>query len=446
MNLMTAGSGLSKTLLDSDAFRDQQGRTEFAPGLRSLKADAWTQFLEARNPSRKDENWRFATVAKADVTGFHSEGAVDAYDDAILTEQSDAITEYAGRIVFGDDNTVGSIQLDPKLAEQGVIWTSLQEAAELHPDLLEKYFMKEWSGLGSAKFAALHTAMTMNGIFLYVPDNVEVSAPFVAYHWGCTPDMALFPHSIVVTGANAKVDIVEIGQSKGDVDNLVVGCGNIFAGPGASVSHAMLQNFSLGSRAFQLWTSNADKDAHVRTVSINLGCDYLRHEHQTRIVGAGSNVETYSLSVPTGEQEFDQRTLQTHIAPHAKSDLLFKNALFDTSRTIFSGLIKVEENAQQTDAYQTNRNLILDPRADSNALPGLEIEANDVKCSHGATSSPLEESEMFYFLARGISRRKAREMLVFGFFEEIIGKLDNTDLADTIRGMISQKLAANPEG
>jgi len=146
-----------------------------------------------------------------------------------------------------------------------------------------------------------------------------------------------------------------------------------------------------------------------------------------------------SLSLTDCDQEIDQRTLQTHLAGNSHSDLLFKNALMDDSRTIFSGLIQVAEEAQKTDAYQTNRNLLLSSTAEANSLPGLEIKANDVKCSHGATTSQIDDNELFYMLARGINRATARELFVFGFFEEVIAKIAHEELADGIRELIQQK-------
>ena len=158
----------------------------------------------------------------------------------------------------------------------------------------------------------------------------------------------------------------------------------------------------------------------VKNLAVNIGAERARFENQTRIEGTGADVKMYSLTVAEESQEFDQRTFQTHNAGNAVSDLLYKNALLDKSRTIFSGLIKVAEGAQQTDAYQTNRNLLLDPTAEANALPGLEILANDVKCSHGATTGNVDRRELFYMMQRGIAKRDAMKLMVFGFFEEVI--------------------------
>ena len=165
---------------------------------------------------------------------------------------------------------------------------------------------------------------------------------------------------------------------------LNISVSNIHAGANAQVFRKVVQDWNEKTVSFQLDTTVADRDAQVKNVAVNIGAERARFENQTRIEGAGADVKMYSLTVAEGTQEFDQRTYQTHNAPNAVSDLLYKNALLDNSRTIFSGLIKVAEGSQQTDAYQTNRNLLLDPSADANALPGLEILANDVRCSHGA--------------------------------------------------------------
>jgi Fe-S cluster assembly protein SufD len=174
-------------------------------------------------------------------------------------------------------------------------------------------------------------------------------------------------------------------------------------------------------------------------VNAALGSRRARLENTVRIDGPGADVRLYGISVATGEQEFDQRTLQIHNAGKAKSDLLFKNVLLGKSRTIFSGLIKVAPDAQQTDAYQTNRNLLLSGEAEADSMPGLEIEANDVKCSHGATTGQVNPEELFYLLARGIPLPVAQELLAEGFLEEVLSKVDDEESAAVVREMFRQK-------
>ncbi len=178
---------------------------------------------------------------------------------------------------------------------------------------------------------------------------------------------------------------------------------------------------------------------HPPRTAAAVGSRRARLENTVRIDGPGADVRLYGISVATGEQEFDQRTLQIHTAGQAKSDLLFKNALLGKSRTIFSGLIKVAPDAQRTDAYQTNRNLLLSPDAEADSLPGLEIEANDVKCSHGATTGQVDENELFYLRARGIPLEVAQELLAQGFLEEVIAKVEDEEGAEALRGMLSAK-------
>jgi Fe-S cluster assembly protein SufD len=148
-----------------------------------------------------------------------------------------------------------------------------------------------------------------------------------------------------------------------------------------------------------------------------------------------------SLAVANGQQEFDQRTLQSHQSPNTSSNLLYKNALFDQARTIFSGLIVVDPGAQKTDAYQSNRNLLCSSEAEANSLPGLEIQANDVRCTHGATTGKIDDEQMFYLAARGIAKPVAQELLVFGFFEEVLNKLENEHLHEVFRQLIESKFA-----
>jgi Fe-S cluster assembly protein SufD len=181
------------------------------------------------------------------------------------------------------------------------------------------------------------------------------------------------------------------------------------------------------------------RDALITSVNAAVGSRRARLENTVRIDGPGADVRLYGISVATGEQEFDQRTLQIHTAGQAKSDLLFKNALLGKARTIFSGLIKVAPDAQRTDAYQTNRNLLLSPDAEADSLPGLEIEANDVKCSHGATTGQVDENELFYLRARGIPLEAAQELLAQGFLEEVIAKVEDEEGAEALRGMLSAK-------
>ncbi len=411
-----------------------------ADWFQCLQREAWERYGALPYPARTEEKWRFANVKNFTATGDYRTAAGATGDVSHLLDKSHRLEHVAGRIILADDTLLAPVYLAPGLKEKGVVFCTLPEAIESHPELVREYFMQQSPELGSEKFEALHVALLRNGVFLHVPDNVEIEEPFVAYNWAVAEKSALFPHTLFITGKHAKASLVEFQEgANAETSHFVIANAHLFAGDGSRPNHTIVQNWNSHTLSFQLNTNNAWSDTTAKSTIINIGSSHARQEVHGKIFGSGTNVEMYALNVPTGTQEIDQRTLQTHIAPSSRSDLLFKNALIDQSRTIFSGLIIVEENAQQTDAYQTNNNLMLSEDAEANSLPGLEIKANDVKCSHGATTGRMDDSELFYFLARGIPRKKALELMIFGYFEEIIGKLDNTELKDYVREVVQHK-------
>jgi Fe-S cluster assembly protein SufD len=359
---------------------------------------------------------------------------------AMLADQSRIIEKASGRMVFADNRLVEFGEVTDELKKLGVIWEPLEQALQNHREILQEYFMAQDPHLGSEKFAALHTAFATSGSLLFVPRGVEIKLPLTAYHWAATENGAVLPHTLVIAEDNAKVTLIDVFTSRTrEQRNLVCGFNHLFAGSGATINYYVLQNWSNKTLGFQINSFVSGRDASINALAVNIGCGHFRSETQSLIKGEGANVDMLSLSVTDENQEVDQRTLQSHLAGNSRSNLLFKNALMDDSRTIFSGIIKVAEDAQKTDAYQTNRNLLLSSTAEANSLPGLEIEANDVKCSHGTTTGQIDEQELFYMLSRGIKKETARELFVFGFFEEVIAKIGNEELATSVRELIQQK-------
>ena len=414
--------------------------SELPDWLVKQKQASWTEYLALPAPNRKMETWRFANVKGLGVEGFRLAPSLSEEDSQSLIENSQNVKETSGKLVFGNDDLIAEEALSEELSAKGVIFEPLERAFAKHPEILEEFFMAQESALGSEKFAAFHTALNRNGTLLFVPANVEIELPLVSYHWANGGESAVFPHTLVIAKDNSKVTFVDIyGSSDKESAQLACGVSTLYAGPGANVEYHYVQNWNEASLSFNRLTTVAERDSNITAYGLNLGSKHARNEGHTVIEGAGSNAEILSLTVAHKEQEIDQRTLQSHNAPNSRSNLLFKNALQDTSKTIFSGLIKVAEEAQLTDAYQTNRNLLLSPTAEANSLPGLEILANDVKCSHGATTGQIDDNELFYLLARGIDKPTAQKLLVFGFFEEILEKINNEELANYHRELVHQK-------
>lgn len=408
--------------------------------LSSLREKGKTLFEELPAPSAHDERWRFASVGKLSIDEFTPASAPSEEQLKEFSDRSNLVSNRAGQLVFADDTQAHVEEISPELLQKGVIYLPLKDAIAQHPELVQRYFLKESTELGSKKYFGLHAQLVKAGSLLYVPKGVEIKKPFVNYYWTCGEKSAVFPHTLIIAEDNSSVSLVDVFFSD-TLQNraLNISVSNIHAANGANVFRKVIQNWNEKTVSFQLDTTVAERNAVVKNIAVNIGAERARYENQSRIEGPGADVKMYSLTVAEENQEFDQRTFQTHNAGNAVSDLLYKNALLDKARTIFSGLIKVAENAQQTDAYQTNRNLLLDPTAEANALPGLEILANDVKCSHGATTGNVDPEELFYMMQRGIPKREAMKLMVFGFFEEVIGKISNEELAESLRQLIHKK-------
>jgi Fe-S cluster assembly protein SufD len=263
-----------------------------------------------------------------------------------------------------------------------------------------------------------------------------VPDPILVTHIAAGAGAAVFPHTLVIAEENSKVSVVDTFISEDAVPHFACGANDLYAGHGAQLTYIGAQAWSRETLSFQFNSTVVRRDARVQSLNLHLGGRQARHESLSQLQAPGGFSEMLALTVADGTQEFDQRTLQIHQTPNTKSDLLYKNALRGQARTIFSGLIVVDPDAQKTDAYQSNRNLMLSEEAEASSLPGLEIQANDVRCTHGATSSRIDPEQEFYLQSRGIRKEAADELLTFGFFEEVLTRLANDELHDALRAMI----------
>jgi Fe-S cluster assembly protein SufD len=216
---------------------------------------------------------------------------------------------------------------------------------------------------------------------------------------------------------------------------------DLIVGRGAKVTYLCAQNWSERVVSFQVNSTTVERDGAATSLHLNLGASYARLESLSRLAGEGGRSDMLAATVAESTQEFDQRTLQDHLKPHTTSDLLYKNALADASKTIFAGLIRVEPQAQHTDAYQKVRNLMLSDDAEANSMPGLEIMADEVRCTHGATSGHVDAEELFYLLARGIDRKTAQELIVQGFLAEVLERLGNHHVTPRLAALLAAKFA-----
>lgn len=398
------------------------------------REDAWNEFRTLPMPGRKDESWRFANTKLQDFSPFVARDA-DAADIEALIERSRGLTETSARVIFVNGRLVKI-----ETGSEGVVCLPFVEALAEYGSLIEKHFMTRHGELGGRKFAALHAARTDSGVFVYAPKGVEVEHPVEVFHWVTGENATAFPHTLVVTEDHSSVSVLEHFQSANDDDaGFAVGAVELVARPCSRIKYVASQRWGSKMKAVHLSLTEVERDASVTGCFVQLGSAWCRGEAVSHLDGRGANSNMLSVAVANDDQEIDQRTLQHHAEPNTTSDLLYKNALYGKSRSIFAGLIQVDEGAHQTDAYQTCRNLLMSNEVEANSMPGLEINADGVKCSHGSTSSQIDNDEIFYFIARGITPTVARKLIAIGFTREVIERLDNDAIESLLVGQIGER-------
>lgn len=401
------------------------------------QADAWKQFQSLPMPKRGAEAWRFSTTSQLDFSDYQ------LVDTAVPAEEwiarSSGLKDAAATLIFINDQLVHRESNLP----DGVICLSLSDALRECPERVQPYFMRHPTTLGSAKFSALHAAHLSNGVFLYVPAGVVVENPVQIFHWANGENTAILPHTLVVTGEGASVRVIETFQSTDEKSpSLAIAVNDLIAEPNSTLDYVVVQALNQNSKVITINASEVAKEATATSFLLSTGATWARSESISRLIGEEARSNMLAVSTPGWDQEYDLRTFQHHVSPGAYSDLLYKNSLYDESRTIFSGLIFVDEGAHRTDAYQTCRNLLMSNQAEANSMPGLEINADDVKCSHGSTSCQVSDEEIYYLRARGIHEDRARQLIARGFSVEVISRLNHEPTEALILDALDQKFMA----
>ena len=385
--------------------------------LLERRLEAWAYVEKLDLPREKDEPWRYTDLRRMRFS----------------------LDDFCAADADPDDKNL-ALEIDPALAERGVVLTSLRTAIQTHPDLVQRHLFSQFNP-GQDIFTALHAALFSGGSFLYVPRGLEV--PVIrATHSITDQGVGVFPHNLIVVEEGAAVVFIDRYHSEDlNTPSLSDSAVEIVAGDGASVTFVALQEYGRGVWHFQTQRSRVGANAALRSLVVSLGATFSRAQVETVLAGAHSDVQMLGLYFAEADQHFDMRTLQDHAAPSCTSDLLYKGALKDNSRTVYSGLIRVQPGAEKTDAYQANRNLVLSDHAKADSKPELEILNNDVRCTHGSTVGQVDKEHLFYLQARGVSREDAIHLIVMGFFEDLIMRVGVDDVRDALHEAIARKLA-----
>lgn len=392
-----------------DALADALGE----PGwLRERRNQAFELFEKLELPDPKGEEWRYTDVRGFDFSRF----------SAPIPASS-------------------APELPAELSAKGVLVLGLRDALEQAPDLVKEHFFTDVA-VDEHKFTALHGAFYSDAVFVYVPRGVEVSIP-IEVGRAVGEGGSVFPHTSIVVEEQASLTFVDrFGSPDLTRDGICASVVEIEARRGATINYISLQEWGRNVHHFQTQRFTGHRDTTLRSLAVNLGATFARTQVESVLKGEGSFSEMLGLYFGDADQHFAQRTLQSHNAPHATSELLYKGALKGSSRSEYSGLIKVLKDAQGTDAYQANRNLLLSDHSRARSLPQLEIEANEVRCTHGATVSPVEEEHLFYLMSRGIDRVTAQKLVVFGFFRDVLDRIR----VETVREQLSDAISRKVEG
>jgi Fe-S cluster assembly protein SufD len=440
--------------MESDVVIDQQTKTRFdeealaalpstAPFVQAIRDEALREFLAQPIPSQETEEWRYTDLSdfEFDFRPF-TEGGTAANLDEVpgeILQAAGVVGERAG-LQIQRNSEVMVTHLDPELEKKGVVFCGLDLAIATHPDLVQPYL----HGLvptDRSTFAALHAAFRTGGTFLYVPSGVEISIPFQTLTWVDADGAAVFPRTLLITEEGAEVSFIDryvspdLGRAFSDA---VV---EIYAGPNSRVRYVVLQEWGDGVTHLAVQRARVGRDARLRTLGVAFGGSVARAEVETLLAEDGGTSEMLGLYFGDADQHVDHRSLQDHVGSRTSSDLLYKGAMKGRSNAIYTGTVIIEKGAHRCDAYQTNRNILLSETARAHSVPNLEILTNDpTRCGHAASVGPVDEDELFYLMSRGISREESERLIVFGFFREVLDRVELEEVRTGLEAAIEAEL------
>ncbi len=334
--------------------------------------------------------------------------------------------------------------LNEALEAKGVVFMDFRSAEEQHPDLMNR-LLGQIVSPSEDKFTALAAALAEDGVVLYVPENVVIDQPLHSLYWGAGRDLAFFNHLIVWLEEGAEVTFVhESASPNGEKDAQVLhdGIVEIHVGRNARLNFVELQSWGDNVWSFTRERAQVLAEGSLEWIFGAMGTHLTKNFSDIDLIESGAFGRMSGFYFTSGDQHLDHDTQQNHLATNTTSDLLYKGALMDHSRSVWQGMIYVAPGAIGTDGYQANRNLILSKGARADSIPGLEILADDVRCTHGATVGKIDESLLFYLESRGIPKKDAEELIVLGFFAPIMERIPFEGVRDRFTDAIQEKMGS----
>jgi len=411
--------------------------------LREKRAAAWQSFETLPTPdwTRGIRGWWNGSLKNFTVENFLPYAPAGSnLPDLDLNNSEDGST--AGSLVQYNSQVV-QVELSEEARNQGVIFCSLEEAVRTHPEIVQNYFMTRCVPADENRFTAVHAALWTGGAFLFVPKNVVIDAPFRVVFYTDQTGLALFSHTLIVTETGARVRLVEEHRSDGqatDEKSFDSNVTEIFVGENARVEYYNPQEYGENITHFSVKRSLIGTYGQQNWMVATLGSDITRLTLESILAGQNSHTEMTGLSFSVNQQNFDIAAKSLHEVPHTSANALFKAVLDDDSQLGFRGAIRAIKGAQMTDSFLEDHTLYLSENSKADVLPSLDVDANDVRCSHGATIGMIDQDQIFYLMTRGLSQPQAQEMIVSGFFEGVIARVPLESVKQRLRQSIEAKL------
>ncbi len=367
---------------------------------------------------------------------WNPEPSAEVQFDTLMAQRA----EFAGNVAHVDGHCVQS-RLSPEYAAKGVLFGDLSALLGQHRDVLEPHLLSHAVRATADRFAAWHAAFWTGGTVLFVPRNVELLQPLHSLIGLSRDGAADLSHTLVILEDGAKATLLEeTASATPTAAGMHIGAVELILKSGSQLQYVQLQNWNEKVWHIAHQAGRVGRDACLQWTVGGLGSK-LAHIHQhVHLDGRGAHAEVNGVTFATDRQVLSYYTQQTHHAPDTRSDLLYKDVLRDKSRVIWRGMIKVDKDAQKTDGYQRNDALLMSDDARTDLIPGLEIEADDVRCTHGATAGRMDEEQLFYCMCRGLSRSEAMHMIVEGFFQRVYDRIPVELVRETLSQAVQKKL------
>ena len=409
----------------------------YAPGVARLREDAIARFAQRGLPTTRDEDWKYtnvAPIAKREFALAVSPASPDV-DISAFSLDGDA----THHLVFVDGRYAPSLS-DIGRLPAGVTLESLATVLARAPDTLEPWFAPD---AHETIFASLNTAFMSDGVHLHLPRGAVLDRPIHALFISTAASTVAHPRNVIVADEGARATLIEHYAGIDGATSFTNAVTRIFVGANASISHNRLQHESAGALHIGAVHTSQARASRFGSHSITLGAVLARHDITTAFDAEGCNAELDGLFVAAGRQHVDHHTRIDHAKPHGTSRELYKGILDGGARGVFNGKVVVHPGAQRTDAHLASHNLLLSKAAEIDTKPELTIDADDVKCAHGATVGQLDEDQLFYLRARGLDAPFARALLTYAFAHDVIERVRLASLRSVVERALFARL---PDG